>query len=178
MPSVTRRQVDELFAHMAERHHDGGSGAWQPAGRTKPPSAKVRLHCDGASLGNPGPAGIGVVLTDEKGEEIVAWGKAIGKTTNNVAEYQALVEGLERARQLGARSVQVRSDSELMVRQVRGEYRVRSPRLKGLHGQAMKLLEHFESYGIDSVSREANTRADSIAAKYAKMEQKRGKTRS
>lgn len=121
------------------------------------------LHIDGAARGNPGPAGIGVVLWDEAGsirEEHLAY---IGKATNNVAEYEALLFGLRKARELGYAAVKVFSDSELLVRQIRGEYRVKNPRLRQFYDQVQNLLRSFDAFEIDHVRRGMNTRADLLA---------------
>jgi ribonuclease HI len=121
------------------------------------------LHIDGAARGNPGPAGIGVILWDEAGairEEHQAY---IGKATNNMAEYEALLFGLRKARELGYTAVKVFSDSELLVRQIRGEYRVKNPRLREFHDQVQHLVRSFETFEVNHVGREMNTRADLLA---------------
>jgi len=121
------------------------------------------VHIDGSVEGNPGPGAIGVVVEDESGGLVEAWGEAIGHVTNNQAEYQALLAGLRKARQLGARTVTVRSDSQLLVRQFLGEYRVKDPKLKPLHEEARRLAERFERFTIEHVFREANRAADRLA---------------
>jgi ribonuclease HI len=121
---------------------------------------KVVVHVDGGSRGNPGPAGIGAVITDPDGGELARANDYIGEATNNEAEYHALLLGLERARALGAREVEVVNDSQLVERQVRGEYRVKKPGLRPLHSQVLGLLEGFERWSIRSVPREQNELAD------------------
>ena len=121
------------------------------------------LHIDGSVEGNPGPGGIGVVVEDEGGTLVEAWGEAIGHVTNNQAEYQALLAGLKKARQLGAKAVTVHSDSQLLVRQFLGEYRVKDVKLKHLHGEARRLAGRFERFVIEHVRREANRAADRLA---------------
>src|SRR5580704_7892768 len=99
----------------------------------------ITIQFDGGSRGNPGPAGIGVVLRAEDGTPIVTLGRFIGRATNNVAEYRALIAGLEKAKELGAKKISVKGDSELIVRQMRGEYRVKNPDLKVLYDAAQQL---------------------------------------
>ena len=123
----------------------------------------LTLEFDGGSRGNPGPAGIGVVLRAQDGTPIITLGRFIGRATNNVAEYNALITALEQARALGARRIQIRGDSELIIRQIRGEYRVKHPDLRPLHEAAMDLLRGFESYTIDHNFRHKNELADRLA---------------
>ena len=124
----------------------------------------VRLYTDGACSGNPGPAGIGYVVLDADGQELAAVGAAIGHATNNIAEYTALLKGLEHCRALGARRVEVVSDSELMVRQLLGVYRVKNPRMAPLHAQAVALAAGFEQVSYRHVLRGENARADGLAS--------------
>ena len=121
------------------------------------------LHTDGAARGNPGPAGAGVCIRDASGETIAEVVQYLGEATNNVAEYSALVAGLERARELGATDVLVRSDSELLVRQMRGEYRVRNPGLRELATRAHELARAFDRVEYVHVRREQNREADRLA---------------
>ena len=130
------------------------------------PSSKVEtliLQFDGGSRGNPGPAGIGITLTDEQGTPLYELGEFLGRCTNNVAEYTALIRGLSAARTIGARKLQVRSDSELLVRQINGIYKVKSPDLKPLFQQAMSLMNQIGDVKVSHVYREGNTRADELA---------------
>lgn len=122
-----------------------------------------RLHADGAARGNPGPAAAGYVLDDPEGTECFAEGRTLGVATNNVAEYKALVLGLAKALELGAAEIEVRMDSELVVRQMNGEYRVRNEGLKPLHAEAQALASRFGRFRIQHVRREANARADAEA---------------
>jgi len=124
---------------------------------------RLVLHTDGASRGNPGPAGVGVVLSDADGRVLAEVARFLGETTNNQAEYAALLEGLRQALELGAEEVLVRSDSELLVRQILGEYHVRNPKLRPLFETAKELLRRFRSWRIEHVPREANARADELA---------------
>jgi len=126
------------------------------------------LHADGASLGNPGAGGAGAVVYDDQGRVAAEISQHLGPAvTNNEAEYQALRLGLERLRTLGARKIRIRLDSELAVRQVRGEYRVKNPRLAVLFRQVMDLLAGFEAYDIAHVRRELNRAADALAGRAA-----------
>ena len=120
------------------------------------------IHADGASRGNPGPSAIGVVIEDEQGRVVARISKAIGITTNNRAEYLALIAGLKEALKLGAESVELKMDSELVVRQLTGKYRVRNPALKPLFEQAHQLMKEFQSSPIVHIPREQNKAADAL----------------
>lgn len=121
------------------------------------------LHTDGAARGNPGPAGIGVVIVGEDGRTLERIAEPIGATTNNVAEYTALLRGLRRAKELGADRVRVFSDSELMVRQLLGVYRVKQEHLRPLYDEALRLARSFAAFDIVHVPRERNRDADRLA---------------
>jgi ribonuclease HI len=121
----------------------------------------ARLYVDGASRGNPGRAGIGVVLETEGA--VRKAGAYVGVKTNNEAEYMALIMGLEMALEMGATEVTVYSDSQLLVRQLQGEYRVRSHRLKKLYERAADLISRFSKFQIVHVEREENSEADRLA---------------
>jgi len=124
---------------------------------------RLVMNIDGASRGNPGPAGIGVMIRQEGGPlERELW-KYIGEATNNVAEYEALLLALGEAGKLKASEVTIRSDSELVVRQVEGRYRVKHPRLAKLHSQACDLMKALPSFHIEHVGRERNRQADALA---------------
>lgn len=126
-------------------------------------SRSVVVYTDGAARGNPGPAGAGAVVLDLEGETLDEAYLYLGRATNNVAEYRALLLGLERAQTLHASSVEVRADSELLVRQMRGEYRVRNAGLKPLHSRAQQLVASFEHVEFVHVRREHNRVADRLA---------------
>lgn len=128
-----------------------------------PAPAKLILNADGGARGNPGPAGCGAVLSLPGGEVVQSLSKYLGKTTNNVAEYQGLLLGLKAARDQGAMSLEVRLDSELIVRQLNGQYKVKSPHLKPLYQEAVSLLQSFDSVAVVHVRREQNRAADSLA---------------
>jgi len=123
----------------------------------------ITINFDGGSRGNPGPAGIGVVLSAEDGTPLVTLGKYIGVATNNMAEYMALILGLREATKFGATKIRVRGDSELVIKQMRGEYRVKNPALKQLFDQAQILVDRFESVGFEHNVREHNSLADKLA---------------
>ncbi len=123
---------------------------------------KIILSTDGASRGNPGAAAIGIVLTDPHGRIIETLGEKIGIATNNEAEYRALLRGLERALH-HATDIEIRTDSELMARQLKGIYKVRAENLKSLHEQAQRALKKFKRVTIAIVPRELNRRADELA---------------
>jgi ribonuclease HI len=123
---------------------------------------KARLFTDGGARGNPGPAAYGFVLEDEAGGVIAAHGEAIGVATNNVAEYSALVAGLEEAAAQGVTELEVVSDSELMVKQMRGEYRVKNEALQGLQQAAARLARGVGSVTYTAVRREHNELADRL----------------
>lgn len=124
---------------------------------------KVVLRPDGASRGNPGPAAVGVVVEDASGRVLREVSEAIGQATNNVAEYRALLRGLEEARKLGAREVEIRTDSELVARQLLGQYRVRDPELRPLFESARRQLATFDRVSVRSVPRSENARSDWLA---------------
>ncbi len=123
---------------------------------------KLVVYIDGGARGNPGPAAVGVVARDPDGELVASVGETIGEATNNVAEYRALLRGLELAAHHGATEVQVINDSELIAKQVTGEYRVKHPAMQELHGQALVALGGFERWSIRSVPRSENAQADAL----------------
>ena len=120
---------------------------------------RVVVHVDGGARGNPGPAAIGVVTATPDGEVVDELAEPIGEATNNVAEYRALLRGLERARELGATEVELVNDSELVARQVQGAYKVKHPGLRPLYDQAMEALRGFERWSVRSVPRAQNAHA-------------------
>jgi ribonuclease HI len=123
---------------------------------------KVVVHVDGGARGNPGPAAVGAVVSTPAGELLDEASAAIGFATNNVAEYRAVLLGLERARALGASEVEVVNDSELIARQLTGDYRVKKDDLKPLHRLALETLSGFDVWTIRTVPRERNERADAL----------------
>jgi len=127
-------------------------------------SKKLSLYTDGASRGNPGPAGVGVVILDGR-KKIKELYKYIGETTNNMAEYNALIYGLEEAVNLAAKEVVVNLDSELVARQLNGEYKVKDDDIKALFERALSILKNFEHFEIRHVARSKNKDADRLANK-------------
>ena len=141
---LLRRLWTLLYSRLVEIHRD-----WT-------------LRCDGGSRGNPGPGAAAYALYDDEGREVEARGEFLGAVTNNVAEYRALLAGLEASRRRGLKSLVVCLDSELVVRQMRGEYRVKNPGLKPLHAAAAKVAGAFERIRFKEVPREENARADRL----------------
>jgi ribonuclease HI len=117
---------------------------------------------DGGARGNPGPAGIAAVVAEPEGVVLAEQGEYIGETTNNVAEYRAVLLGLRLARELGARQVEVVNDSELVARQINGVYKVKHAGLKPLFQETMEALRGFDRWAVRNVRREANERADQL----------------
>lgn len=124
---------------------------------------KLILYTDGAARGNPGPASAGAFICTPEGATVAEISEYLGETTNNVAEYEALLAGLRRLIELGAEEVEIRADSELMVRQMEGRYRVKHPNLKPLYQEALALLKKIPRYSIKHVRREQNKEADRLA---------------
>ena len=123
---------------------------------------KVVVHVDGGARGNPGPAAIAAVAADAAGDVVREASEFIGNTTNNVAEYRALLLGLELAEELGAREVEVVNDSQLVARQVGGQYRVKHAGLRPLYLEVMSALARFDRWSVRDVRREHNERADEL----------------
>ena len=126
---------------------------------------KAIIHVDGASRGNPGAAAIGAIIKDEQGRLVASVSRRIGTATNNEAEYQALIAALEKAINLGVKEVELNSDSELVVKQLKGRYRVKKAALKPLHQKMRQLLDSLEDFTVTHIPREQNTEADSLANK-------------
>ena len=124
--------------------------------------ATLVVHVDGGARGNPGPAAIGVVISDPRGSVVDEVAERIGVATNNVAEYKALLRGVGRAAELGAREVEVVNDSELVARQLTGVYKVKHPAMKPLYDEAIGALRGFDRWSIRSVPRAENARADAL----------------
>ena len=139
----------------------GGGLFGEPEPQAK--SASYRANIDGGSRGNPGPASYGVVIRDPKGEVIARLKKYIGRMTNNVAEYYGLIAALDYAQSNNIRALRIESDSELLVKQMRGQYKVKSADLKPLFERAKKMSQSFASFRIDHVYREQNAEADALA---------------
>jgi ribonuclease HI len=131
--------------------------------RENPPEHYLVAHSDGGARGNPGPAGYGVVVQDEAGRKVAALSEYLGQQTNNFAEYQGLIAALEYARQHGPKALKVISDSELLVRQIKGIYKVKNATLQDLHGRAKQLIAQLDWFSIGHALREHNREADRLA---------------
>ena len=129
----------------------------------KPPQHFLIAHSDGGARGNPGPAGYGVVIKDESGHKVAALSEYLGHQTNNFAEYQGLIAALEYALKHGPKALKVISDSELLVRQIKGIYKVKNPTLQDLHARAKQLIAQLEWFSIGHALREHNQEADRLA---------------
>jgi ribonuclease HI len=127
------------------------------------PSKFIIAHIDGGARGNPGPAGYGIVVRDSAGKQIAELSEFLGHRTNNFAEYSALIAALEYARRNGHTALKVVSDSELLVRQMNGQYKVKSPDLRPLYERARSLVRQFEWFSIEHARREQNREADRLA---------------
>ncbi len=123
----------------------------------------LNIYIDGSVKDNPGPAAVGVVVADEEGETLIEFGHYLGRTTNNVAEYYALIMGLEQALILKCDSVTVHTDSQLLARQVSGRYKVKNEVLKSLHGWAKRLQAGFKHFQVKHIPRSQNKLADRLA---------------
>jgi ribonuclease HI len=134
----------------------------ETASEPKPLAAAHRANIDGGSRGNPGPAAYGVVMRDARGEPVAKLKKYIGRSTNNVAEYYGLIAAMDYAQSHGVRAIRVESDSELLVKQMRGLYKVKSADLQPLFERAKKMSQAFESFRIEHVYREQNREADTL----------------
>ena len=146
MPSYSSRTRDLFSAPADER-----------------PSHYLVAYSDGGARGNPGPAGYGVVIQDQAGKKVAALSQYLGHQTNNVAEYQGLIGALEYAIDHGCKALKVISDSELLVKQIRGEYKVKNPTLADLHGRAKQLIRQLDWFSIQHVLRGKNEEADRLA---------------
>jgi ribonuclease HI len=128
-----------------------------------PPENYWTAHTDGGARGNPGPAGYGVVIHDSQGNRVAALSQYLGRQTNNFAEYQALIAALEHAAANGVQALRVISDSELLVRQIHGIYKVKEPTLRDLHARARQLISQLQWFDIQHVLRGHNREADQLA---------------
>jgi ribonuclease HI len=126
---------------------------------------KTIIYTDGAARGNPGPAAIGVTIKDEKGNLLASISRRIGITTNNQAEYRAIIAALEKAISLGAKQVNMRADSELVIKQINGRYRVKNIALRPLYQKVVRLIGSLEAFTISYIPRRQNSEADKLANK-------------
>jgi ribonuclease HI len=143
--------------------HSSHTGNLFSSPASKVPEHYLVAYSDGGARGNPGPAGYGVVVHDETGRKVASLSQYLGHQTNNVAEYQGLIGALEYAVQHGPKALKVVSDSELLVKQIRGEYKVKNPTLQDLHGRAKQLIRQLEWFTIQHVLRGKNQEADRLA---------------
>ena len=150
-PGLEREGLRAILREAASKTAPAGKGA------------SLVAYIDGAARGNPGEAGAGVVLKDRSHSTVEKLAQYLGRATNNMAEYKALLLALSRARELGATSLQVYSDSELLVHQINGRYRVRVPHLQKLCQEAIRLMRHFSSVNVSHIPREKNAEADEQA---------------
>lgn len=163
-PALTREDVEAVLDQAAEDlARRAASRQRAEAVRADGGAGSIVVHTDGSSLGNPGSAGIGVVLLDANGGTVDEISEYIGEATNNVAEYRAAIAGLARARELGATDVRLRADSELLIKQLTGQYRVKNHTLKPLRAELKSLADSFDRFACEHVRREYNTRADELA---------------
>jgi ribonuclease HI len=141
--------------------HSATRNLFEP--RENPPARYLIAHSDGGARGNPGPAGYGVVIKDESGQKVAALSQYLGHQTNNFAEYQGLIAALEYALEHGHKALKLISDSELLVRQIKGIYKVKNATLKDLHARAKELIAQLEWFSIGHALREHNQEADRLA---------------
>jgi ribonuclease HI len=152
------RRRERAAAAEAEKQE---VAAAEQAALARPPL--TRLYCDGAARGNPGPAGAGAVIVNPAGHIVAKIGKFLGEETNNVAEYMGLILGLKRAKAMGIKELEVLADSELVVRQLNGEYAVKAEHLQPLHAEALALLKAFDQIEVRHIPREENGQADAMS---------------
>lgn len=133
---------------------------------------RLELYIDGASKGNPGPSGIGVVICRD-GETIKNISNFIGHATNNIAEYTALIHGLEAGLMLNAESIKINTDSQLLYRQMKKIYKIKNPNILGLYNQALNLISSFKEFSINHIARENNQGADKLANQAVKQAAKK-----
>jgi ribonuclease HI len=162
MPPSRTAGIKPLFPHRDDSH------------RENPPEQYLIAHSDGGARGNPGPAGFGVVIQDQAGNKVAALSEYLGHQTNNFAEYQGLIAALEYAVEHGPKALKLISDSELLVRQIKGIYKVKNSTLQDLHGRAKELIAQLDWFSIGHALREHNQEADRLA--NAAMDKGMGRT--
>ena len=148
-------------SHFPRRTPRSSSGLFPV--HSAPPTEYLVAHTDGGARGNPGPAGFGVVLEDSSGRKIASLSEYLGHQTNNFAEYQGVIAALEYAVERGPKALKVISDSELLVRQIQGIYKVKNAALQDLHGRARELIAQLDWFSIGHALREHNQEADELA---------------
>ena len=161
-PGEIREMLLETAAFLAPADKKAEEEIF-PGRQTQTQPGSISLYTDGASRGNPGQAGAGFVILNAQNEEIASGSSYLGQCTNNVAEYQALILGLKEAGKTGNRQINIFLDSQLIVRQIQGEYKVNNVGLKPLFTEVLGLLDQFDSFRISHVPRDRNKRADELA---------------
>lgn len=161
-------ELSKAEREQKRRERAAAAGAERQAGEaavqaTAARPVRTRLFTDGAARGNPGPAGAGAVIISPEGHVVAKVGKFLGEETNNVAEYMGLIIGLKRAKAMGIKELDVLADSELMVKQLNGDYAVKAEHLKPLHDEAKGLLKAFSDIEIRHIPREENAQADAMS---------------
>lgn len=157
IPDMDKREIIDLLGFAADTIGHSSHGAIDEA----------TIHVDGASIGNPGPAGAGAVIVDCYNKKVAEVCEPLGVTTNNVAEYRALILGLRKAQELGVRRVHVRADSELMVKQMSGDYRIKDEKLQALAREAKDIIDSFDFFDILHIDRSKNRAADRLSKRAA-----------
>jgi ribonuclease HI len=170
---LTRERLGQLLEEAAQRLQGSAGTADEDAPASTSSSTeespsrgatpRLRLYSDGAARGNPGPSGAGAVLVEPGGQVVAKVGKFLGNQTNNYAEYMGLLIGLKHAKALGAKEIEIFADSELLIRQLGGRYQVKSPSLRPLYEEAVKLLNDFSRVKLVHVPREMNAAADEMS---------------
>jgi ribonuclease HI len=169
---LTRERLGQLLEGAAERLASGSGesqaespapAASSAAEEARGATPRLRVYSDGAARGNPGPSGAGAVLIEPGGQVVARLGKFLGTQTNNYAEYMGLLIGLRHAKALGAKEIEVFADSELLIRQLGGRYQVKSPSLRPLYEEAVKLLNDFSRVKLVHVPRAMNASADEMS---------------
>lgn len=153
----SRKELAEKIFDLAERITEDGAG--KAAGQ----NLSLIVYSDGASIGNPGEAGCGAVVVDESGQTLLENYSYLGRTTNNVAEYEGAILAVEKARELGATRVELRVDSSLLANQINGRYRVKSRQLAPLYRRLMKIVQQFDRFEVTLIGRKENKQADRLA---------------
>lgn len=160
---ITEAQAKEAIRWLAKERAPAATGAVKAKAEVKAVAGRHELYVDGASRGNPGEAGAGALIKDPSARVVKRLKKFLGRTTNNVAEYSALVMGLEAARSMGIDRISVFADSELMVKQLNGVYKVKSEDLRPLYEKAAALSKGFKEFSIRHIYREKNAAADALS---------------
>ncbi len=160
-PQVSKEEWEKLCRHI-QSHLPPRKQEVKPK-KEESSSSHLKVFTDGASRGNPGPAGIGVVICDQKGVPLWEEGEAVGKMTNNMAEYRALLKGIEKSLEFHPQKVDFYLDSQLVVNQMKGIYRVKNLNIRSLYEKCKELLQKIPDYQFHHVPREENRKADALA---------------